>query len=140
MLDLKPLKIPWHHTRHRALATLHFDLAVLDIERGPSPNMSCTVVISAATPCTHQGACAHPLLAAVLPQRQGIEQPHFEGQLLEQSAAERVVRMIMRIDQSGQHQAAGCVYDLVISRRRKIGANRNDFTLFDQDIPQPQAS
>jgi hypothetical protein len=39
----------------------------------------------------------------------------------------------MRIDQSGQHRAAGSVYDLVISRRRKIGANRSDFTLFDQD-------
>ena len=54
----------------------------------------------------------HLLLAAVGAQRQRVEQPHLQRQLLEQPAAERVVRMVVRVDQAGDDELAARVDDL----------------------------
>jgi hypothetical protein len=42
--------------------------------------------------------------------------------------------MIVRIDQPGHDQASGRIDDVVRNLGGKIGANRHDFVVFDQDV------
>jgi hypothetical protein len=82
----------------------------------------------------HQSACAHFVLAAVGSHRQGVEQPHFQRQLLEQAAAQHIMRMIVRIDEPGHDQPSGCIDDFMRAVGGKIGADRKDLVVFDQDV------
>src|SRR5262249_38860467 len=82
----------------------------------------------------HQSACAHFVLAAVGSHRQGVEQPHFQRQLLEQAAAQHIMRMIVRIDEPGHDQPSGCIDDFVRAVGKKIGADRMYLVVFDQDV------
>src|SRR6516225_5876345 len=77
---------------------------------------------------------AHLILAALGSHRQGVEQPYFQWQLLEQPATQHIMRMIMRIDESGHDQSSGGIDDLVHVVGCKIGADRKDFVVFDQNI------
>ena len=82
----------------------------------------------------YQSARAHLLVAAVCSHRQRVEQPEFQRQLFEQSAAQRVVGMVMRVDQPRDHQPPRRVDDFRSAVRRKIGADRDDGVVFDQDV------
>jgi len=76
----------------------------------------------------------HLLPAAVLPHRDGVEEPHFERQLLEQTAAQRIVGMVMRIYQTGDHQPSRGIDQVVLAVRSEIGADRGNPVAFDQNI------
>ncbi len=78
-------------------------------------------------------ARAHLLLAAVRPHRHRVEEPHLERQLFEHAAAERVVRMVVRVDEPGDDEAPGRV-DHVRAVRREIAADRDDVAALDQDV------
>ena len=80
-----------------------------------------------------QRARPHLLLAAVGAHRQRVEQPHFQRQLLEQAAAERVVGMVVRVDQAGDDELAARIDHLCVVGR-EIGADRDDVAVLDQDV------
>src|SRR5262249_27411897 len=82
----------------------------------------------------YQSACAHFVLAAVGSHRQGVEQPYFQRQLLEQAAAQHIVRMIVRIDEPGHDQPSGCIDDFVHGVGGKSGTDRKYLVVFDQDV------
>ncbi len=84
--------------------------------------------------CADQRARAHLLLAAVLPHRQRVEQPEFERQLLEQTAAQGVVGVIVRIDEPGHDQLARRVDDLMRPVGSQVRADRDDIAAVDQDV------
>src|SRR5262249_49735120 len=68
------------------------------------------------------------------PMGQGVEQPYFQWQLLEQPATQHIMRMIMRIDESGHDQSSRGIDDFVHVVGCKIGADRKDLVVFDQNI------
>ena len=131
--------IPQHRREHdanpRLAIGIDHDVGVVVVERNePQHVLHGGDAAPQALQRPDQGAGAHLVLAAVGAHRQRVKQPHFERQLLEQPAAQRVVRVVMRIDQAGHHQPAGCVDRFVHALAGEIGTDRGDRVAFDQDI------
>ena len=105
--------VPDHRREHDADTRLAIgrddDVGVFLVERRPDRACPARVVMpqrSDSSAPTRVRARSSSLLRFCA-HRQRVEQPHLERQLLEQSAAQGVVRMVVRVDQAGHHQPTG---------------------------------
>ena len=112
--------VPYHGREHHAQPDLavgvDHDVGVGVVERDqPQHVLHAGDAAADRLQRADQRARPHLLPAAVGAQRQRVEQPHFQRQLLEQAAAERVVGMVVRVDEAGDDELAARVDHLRVA-------------------------